>query len=45
MLKFLGKLGLTVLYIAVLHLLIVDIIGCPLALAAFIIACLALASK
>lgn len=45
MIKFLCRLGLTVIYIALFHFVIVDIIGCPLALAAFIVACLALASK
>lgn len=45
MMKFLCRLGLTVLYVAIFYLVIVDLIGCPLALAAFIVACLALANK
>ena len=45
MMKFLCRLGLTVLYVVILHLVIVDLFGCSLALAAFIVACIALASK
>ena len=45
MMKFLCRFALILLEIAILRLVIVDWFGCPLELAAFIIACVALASK